>query len=132
MNLTLKRKPSKYDCTIGELSIDGVMECYTLEDTVRDGHKIDGCTAIPAGKYDVIIDQSVRFKRPMPHILNVPGFTGIRIHAGTTAADTGGCVIVGQTHGVESVGHSRVAFGLLFAKLEAALDRNERITLEII
>ena len=72
--------------TIGELYNDGVYFCYTLEDAIRD-KKIPNETAIPCGRYDVITNYSVRFKRVMPLILNVPGFTGVRIHAGNTKAD---------------------------------------------
>lgn len=122
MELTVKRQPSADGATLGELLIDGEHECWTLEDVVRpDGAKVDGQTAIPAGRYRVIIDQSARFGCPMPHVLDVPGFEGIRIHAGNTAADTEGCLLLGQTHGDNQVWQSRLAFVAFFAKLQAAL-----------
>ena len=49
--------------------------------------KIPGRTAIPAGKYQIEITESIRFNRLMPIIKDVPGFSGVRIHSGNTAED---------------------------------------------
>lgn len=96
MKLTLKRNFKGADYTIGKLYIDGHYFCDTLEDTVRPANKkIAGKTAIPAGNYKVIKSYSPRFKKILPEILNVPNFTGVRIHAGNTAKDTDGCVLLG-------------------------------------
>ena len=126
MKLVLQRGPSTAHSTPGELSVDGVFECYTLEDVVRPV-KIAHETAIPAGVYKVIIDMSQRFQRLMPHVLDVPGFTGIRIHAGNTDKDTEGCILVGRQRSTDNVSESRLAYGTLFPKLQGATD----ITLEI-
>ena len=119
MELNVKRTDLSENSTIGELSVDGQFECYTLEDTVRPV-KIKGVTAIPAGRYEVIINYSQRFNRQLPLLLNVPDFEGVRIHPGNTAADTEGCILVGQTKSEGFVGHSRLAFEQLFNKLPAA------------
>lgn len=93
--LTRNRKDSTSITTIGRLAIDGVDTCWTLEDVVRPaGQKVAGQTAIPAGRYQVIVNVSNRFKREMCLLLNVPMFEGVRIHGGNTAADTEGCIIV--------------------------------------
>jgi hypothetical protein len=118
MKLDLYRKPSSVNCTIGELFVDGVRECTTLEDVVRDV-KILHETAIPAGTYKVILTQSNRFKRVLPLLVDVPGFSGVRIHAGNTAADTEGCILVGSRVGVEAVLESRSAFNKLFDRMTA-------------
>ena len=122
MNLTLQRQPSTNGTTIGELLIDDAHECWTLEDVVRPtGVKVPGETAIPAGRYRVTVTFSKRFQRLLPLVNDVPGFEGIRIHPGNTAADTEGCILVGVTKGENSVGQSRMAFEPLFAKIAAAV-----------
>lgn len=129
MKLTLNRKWKTLKSTIGELHVDGKFQCFTLEDVVRKtGEKVYGDTAIPAGTYKVVIDFSNRFQRRMPHILDVPGFTGVRIHTGNTTADTLGCILVGQDRGENIVGQSRLAYEALFRKLDGAKD----ITLDIV
>jgi hypothetical protein len=103
--------------TIGKLYLDGVFECYTLEDKVRE-IKIPKETAIPAGSYKVIIDHSNRFGRDLPHILDVPDFEGVRIHSGNTDKDTEGCILVGKSHAVDFVSDSRKTFDILFEKIK--------------
>jgi len=122
--------------TISEVYVNEVFECYFLEDVFRPGDifqvKVKGQTAIPRGTYQVIIDDSVRFKRRMPHILNVPNFEGVRIHAGNTAEDTEGCLLTGTRRDVDYVGQSRDAFDKLFAKIEQAQLSGEKILLTIV
>lgn len=129
MELRLERTDQAADSTMGELSVDGQFECYTLEDTVRPV-KIKGKTAIPAGRYQVIINQSQRFGRRLPLLLDVPDFEGVRIHPGNTAADTEGCILVGDTKSEGFVGQSKAAFARLFDKLETAA-RTEKIFIDI-
>lgn len=82
--------------TIGKLYIDNQYFCDTLEDVVRkNGEKVYGKTAIPSGMYRVKKTFSPRFKKVLPEILEVPGFSGVRIHSGNTAADTEGCLLLG-------------------------------------
>lgn len=125
----LTRKDYGEKATEGEIYIDGVWECYSLEDVVRpQGVKIPGQTAIPAGKYRIIIDDSQRFKRLMPHILDVPMFEGVRMHPGNDAEDTEGCILVGTDKAADDpnfIGGSRNAFNALFNKLEEALKEGE-------
>ncbi len=119
LHLLLVRDILLPQCTLGKLSINGVFECYTLEDPVRAGPKIAGETAIPAGFYDVQITYSPRFKRMLPLLIDVRGFSGIRIHPGNTAQDTEGCILVGTARDVErgALYNSREAFDRLFAVL---------------
>lgn len=132
MKLDLKRTECGKVCTIGELLVDGVHECWTLEDVVRaDGVKVFGETAIPAGTYTVDITYSPRFKRDLPLLIGVQNFIGIRIHPGNTASDTEGCILVGQGKGPNVILESRAAFAMLMGKLCMAKKRGEAITIEV-
>ena len=129
MELQIKRTDFSEESTIGELSVNGVFECYTLEDKVRPV-KIAGKTAIPSGRYEVIINFSQRFQKQLPLLLNVPNYEGVRIHSGNKAADMEGCILVGETKTENFVGESRWAFNRLFEKLKIASE-TEKIFLEI-
>jgi hypothetical protein len=129
MELQVKRIDLTDESTIGELSLNGQFECYTLEDKVRPV-KIAGKTAIPAGRYEMIINFSQRFRRELPLLLNVPDFEGVRLHPGNTDEDTEGCILVGETKKTNFVGDSKPAFDRLFPKLKAASGK-EKIYLEI-
>ena len=119
MLIEVKRLEFKDTHTVGKMYVDGVYECYTLEDAVRNGTKVIGKTAIPIGTYKLIIDASTRFKQDMPHILDVPDFTGVRIHAGNTSADTDGCILLGSTWaGKDFIGNSKIAYKKFFDKLK--------------
>lgn len=130
MELRLTRTTLTGRSTIGELSVDGVFECYTLEDCVRPV-KINNITAIPAGRYRVIVNYSQRFKRLLPLLLNVPGFEGVRIHSSNDAADTEGCILVGRKKVKDFVGESRLAFDKLFDRLAAAVSAGEAVYINI-
>ena len=130
MHIRVMREPSKNDTTLGSLFIDDHWQCHTLEDVIRAaGEKVRNKTAIPPGRYKLILSMSNRFKKIMPEVLNVPMFTGIRIHSGNTAKDTAGCLLVGQTRSVEtrSIGRSRFAYTALMLKLRAALKAGDTI-----
>ena len=123
------RKEFTQQSTIGELSVDGKFECYTLEDMVRPV-KIKGMTAIPAGAYEVVVTFSERFQRLLPLLLNVPGFDGVRIHTGNTDLDTEGCILVGKVKKKDAIRSSKVAFDALFPKIQAAAQQ-EKIFIHI-
>lgn len=101
MELILTRVCKNKDYTEGRIEIDGTPFCDTLEPTWRDvgwghrGHKVEGRTAIPEGRYPVVITRSPRFGEWLPLLLHVPLFEGIRIHAGNSVHDTAGCILVG-------------------------------------
>jgi hypothetical protein len=131
MKLFLARRNGTQGFTAGRLYINKEFQCFTLEDEVRDV-KIKGETAIPAGEYKVVITPSNRFKRDLPLLLNVPNFEGVRIHAGNTAADTEGCILVGQESAEKGfLAKSKAAFEPLFAKIKTAIDAGEEVMLTI-
>lgn len=116
---TLERMNYTDKSTIGELRIDGDLACFTLEDTCRaSGVKVSGKTAIPAGRYEVIVNYSERFKRVMPLLLNVPDYEGVRIHTGNTDADTEGCILLGMRKDVDVIYDSKKAFDMLFPEIQ--------------
>lgn len=141
MKLKLKRIALKPTYTIGKLYIDDVYFCDTLEDTVRDKnkngkfdageYKIYGQTAIPYGKYEIKWTYSPRFKRYMPLLMNVPQFSGVRIHSGNTAKDTLGCILVGENSKVGMVLNSRATVNKLYPKIEQAC-KSGKVYIEIV
>lgn len=130
MNLQLRRDFFGEHATLGKLFVNGVFECYTLEDKTRE-EKIPRETAIPSGTYQVTITWSPHFGRRLPLLNNVPGFEGVRIHPGNTPADTEGCILVGTARGNNVVTDSRVAFNDLFATLDDADKAGEHLWLTI-
>lgn len=96
LNLTLNRHTFTETETLGNLLANGKMFCYTLEDKVRKPGeaKVHGATAIPAGRYEVIVTMSNRFKRLMPLLVKVPNFEGVRLHGGNVHLNSDGCPLV--------------------------------------
>jgi hypothetical protein len=140
MIITLQRQPSHAGATIGKLSIDGTMACYTLEDQIREvpgqpveSWKVYGQTAIPSGEYRVTLENSNKFGPDTLTINNVPGFEGIRMHAGNTDKDTYGCPLLGMQATDHSLigGTSRPAVALVKGEVQRAIARGERVTIEI-
>jgi len=154
MKLKIDRKWKKETYTIGNLYIDGVWFCNTLEDRDRGlkqtdslasikQRKIYGETAIPTGIYNITLDvtspkySAIKWYKDlcagkMPRILNVPGFDGVLMHPGNTPLDTFSCVLVGENKIKGKVINSKETFKALYKKLKAANDRKEKITLEIV
>ena len=134
MELKLNRIFLGSSATIGELYVDGEHIADTLEDRVRpEGEKVYGKTAISEGTYEVKLTYSPRFKKILPEILNVPNFSGIRIHTGNSSKDTEGCILVGTWDGEKEdwVGSSKIAFDELMTLLEEATNNKEKITITV-
>lgn len=117
--------------TFGKLYIDGELICDILEDQTRDLNgdgkldtpKVWGKTAIPYGTYEMTLIDSPHFKRKVPILAGVPGFTSIEIHPGNTIDDTNGCLLPGQRdekfHEIKG-GTSTPAFDKIMIKLLAS------------
>lgn len=134
MELTLNRIFLGTVATIGELWVNNSHLTDTLEDRVRpEGEKVYGQTAIPEGTYEVKLTYSPRFKKILPEILNVPNFSGIRIHKGNQSSKTEGCVLVGTWDGKKEdwISDSKIAFNKLMSLLQEATDKKEPITITI-
>jgi Steigviridae/Suoliviridae L,D-carboxypeptidase/transpeptidase len=140
MEIEVRRAPSVKGATIGQMFVDGVFECYTLEDTVREPEglehifrtwpehvawvqawKVQNKTAIPRGSYKIGLHNSPHFKCIVPILLDVPGYSDVLIHWGNDAADTDGCILVGQTKEANLIYKSRAAFDVLMPKIKAVL-----------
>lgn len=131
MKLILNRHFKGANYTIGRLFIDGKYFCDTLEDTVRNV-KIPNETAIPAEAYEIILNMSPKFGRLLPRLLNVPNFEGILIHRGNTSTDTSGCILVGENK-VKGMVINSTSYELSLVNLiQEAIDRSEKVTIEII
>lgn len=114
MNFILTRQRFAADFTLGTWEAeDGSFMMLTLEDTDRGllqgmpldelvAKKIQGKTAIPLGKYRLDITFSPHFQKNMIQIIDVDGFSGIRVHSGVSSADTDGCVLGGTQSGAKA------------------------------
>ena len=146
MKLTVVRTQFGTDATNGLLFIDGIFECYTLEDQYQ-AVKVMHETCIPEGTYDIKFRKtggfhskySERYKNAhygMLHIQDVPNFTYILIHTGNTDEHTSGCLIVGETQQDLEVskdgfiGSSTVAYKKMYAKVAGQLLQGKDVTIE--
>ena len=135
MILQLDRKIKHTEYTIGELYVDGTKFCQIMEDTDRGlmfqmpleeikKLKIYGKTAIPTGIYQIIFSYSEKFKKVLPLLLNVPGYAGIRMHAGNSEVDTEGCLLPGEESGRKVI-NSRATCKALFAIMAKAAKKEK-------
>lgn len=153
MKILVDRKWKKDTYTIGNLYVNGKLFCNTLEDKDRGIKKSDslstikskkvyGETAIPTGKYTVVLNiispkySAVKWywnlcKGMMPRLLNVPGFEGILMHPGNNPFDTYGCILVGKNTIKGQLTQSKDTFSKLYKLMKAAVDKGETIELEI-
>lgn len=134
MEMTLTRIAKRKTYTIGRLEIDGTYVCDTLEPAWRDlrkKHKVKGRTAIPEGRYPVVITWSSKFGQWLPLLLHVPLFEGIRIHAGNTEADTAGCILPGENRKEGNVLNSTRYVNLLKRRIVEAKERGEGVWITV-
>lgn len=143
MRILLQRHALKAGYTIGRMEINGRYFCDTLEDTDRGlresmtedeiaALKVKGATAIPTGTYRIDMQtRSPRFGRVLPRLVSVKGYSGVLIHSGNTAADTEGCILVGENRERGKVLNSRATLERLLVFLRAAQAEGEEIELTI-
>jgi hypothetical protein len=139
MKLEVKRYNSQDDYTQGLLFIDGIFECYTIEDEQRT-IKVFSETAISNGTYEVKLRTEGKFHvnyskkfplfhKGMLHVTNVPGFEYILIHIGNTDDDTAGCLLVGRGAGHDSIVESTIAYEAMYKRVLAGFERGEKVTI---
>ena len=99
MELLLERTEKTKTYTAGRLSFVNELGkayfCDTLEPSLHPTNHLRP-KAIPAGRYDVAVTWSPKFKRWLPLLLKVPNRSGIRIHAGNNPEDSSGCILLGR------------------------------------
>lgn len=121
--------------TPGRLFMDGVYFCDTLEDDdklSRGLGKVPGETAVPSGTYRILMTVSPRFKELLPLLDGVPGFAGIRIHAGNSTQDTSGCILVGKKSSDGSkLTSSRKTLDILVKRMKNALLERQPLIITI-
>lgn len=141
--ITVERYKSNGDTTLSRVFVNGIFQCYGLEDEYRTV-KVYGETRIPAGTYNVALRTEGGFHnrysknpalkdihRGMLWVQDVPGFEWILIHIGNTDKDTAGCLVVGaaRDEGKMILYNSRVAYRALYtAVVQAAAARKLSIT----
>jgi len=136
MKLILRRTKFFDDTTIGRLYLDEHFLMYTLEDKDRSicsdasldeiaRVKVQNETAIPYGTYEIRMTYSNRFKKVMPELIDVPGFTGIRIHPGNHRKDTAGCILPGLVNAGDKLVNSKLAYANAITVITEALKRGK-------
>ena len=146
MKLTVVRTQFGKDATNGILLVDGIFECFTLEDQYQEV-KVMHETCIPEGTYDIkfrtVGGFHDKYKKRygndhygMLHLQDVPNFTYILIHAGNTDEHTSGCLIVGETQQDLDIsddgfiGHSGKAYSKLYDKVAKQLLQGRDVSIE--
>lgn len=122
--------------TLGKLYVDGNYFGETCEDCDRhlengQEEKVYGETAISRGLYKVVLSHSHHFGRILPEVLDVPGFSGVRIHGGNSAADSLGCVLLGRVRTADGVANCAATVQRLIDMIDAAEEAGEVVTLEV-
>jgi hypothetical protein len=130
MKLKLVRDTLTDNTTTGKLYVNDRFWCYTLEDKTRN-HKVYGETCIPTGTYDVDMYYWAKHGKTYPHLCDVPNFSGILIHKGSSKDDTMGCILVGMDRAEDRISNCAQAFDPLRWNIEAAL-QTEEVTIEIV
>ena len=134
-HLYIAKEPDGNNPGLGQPLTKGLQICDTLEPTWRDyangAYKVKGRSAIPEGRYAVVISFSPKFQQWLPILLGVPKFEGIRIHTGNCSEDTEGCILVGKNKLVGQVVDSRIWLHRLKQKIVEAKDKGEPVWITI-
>lgn len=124
MELMLNRDPPTEDSILSTLFFNDQFFMYGLENLAD---------AIPTGRYQVVVNKSSRSAQGklwspkdnlLPELVDVPGRSGIRIHAGDTFEDVEGCIAVGLRRDADDLTNSRTALSILMVKLMSSNEDN--------
>ena len=133
------------ESTLSQLYINGIFQCYLLEDKIREV-KIASQTAIPKGVFSLKLNtlgaKNMDYKKAfgklhegMIEISGLPNFSFVYIHIGNTIKDTAGCPLCGFgfqfAEGDFKITQSIAAYKMIYPKLVAlAKVENNVITIE--
>ena len=152
MKLLLKRIYNCPSYCIGRLYINQVYVSDTIEDCDRGlkdtwpldkivNTKVYGETAIPKGTYKIALSISPKFKNRtwakkygglVPEVLNVKGYSGIRVHPANFATELLGCIAPGINSKKGQVTQSQITYDRLMSKyLIPAYQRKEEIWITV-
>lgn len=151
MEITINRECKRKGYTLSRLYLDGTyFGCLVLEDEDRGldkdtmtleeikKKKVYAETAIPKGRYKVIFSTSPKFGKSsyakdgmIPLVCNVPGWSGVRIHAANKATELEGCLAIGKNTKVGEVTDSRAWTKKLIDRLWLAWSNGSPIYLTI-
>ncbi|HAI84228.1 MAG TPA: hypothetical protein DCL43_11210 [Chitinophagaceae bacterium] len=131
MKCNIIRVAQGKNSTLSHLYLNGIFQCYLLEDKIRDV-KIPKQTAISTGVYRLIVNtwggMNVKYQNLFPamhkgmiEIDGIPSFHYVYIHMGNTIAHTAGCPLCGLgfvfENGDYSVIQSKEAYKIIYPKL---------------
>ena len=136
LNLMIRRFSFHDKFTKGEMLANGIHLGYTCEDVDRrlesGGTKVVKETAIPRGRYRMIISYSNRFEKEMPEVIDVPQFSGVRIHGGNTHSDTEGCPLFGTELTPDGVRGCMTINSMLIKMIGECIAQGHKCWLEIV
>lgn len=131
--------------TLSHLYINGIFQCYLLEDKIRP-EKIASQTAIPNGIFSLKLNttgaKNVNYQKAfgkthqgMIEIAGLPNFSSVYIHTGNTISDTAGCPLCGFgfqiVDGDYQVSQSILAYKMIYPKLvNLAKESSNKIIIE--
>lgn len=131
--------------TLSHLYIDGIFQCYLLEDKIRI-NKILKQTAIPTGNYSLRLNtwggKNVEYRKKFPklhkgmiEINGLPNFSYVYIHIGNTYTQTAGCPLCGfgfeKLDGDFQLVNSAKAYEFIYPKLlKIAESKDKSISIE--
>lgn len=136
MKIEVIRDTLTHDASLGKMLVNGSFFGYTCEDKDREletypDRKVMHETAIPRGTYKVVVSFSHHFDRELPELLDVPGFTGVRIHGGNGPADTDGCVLLGRVRTADGCANCAERNTTLMNMIQQAEDAGEDVCISI-
>lgn len=145
MKVKVIRYNSKEDFTDSIMYIDGIAQCFGIEDEYR-AKKVWGETRIADGIYELKLKTHGgfhnRYSKKFPdfhigmlEIMDVPNFGDVLIHIGNYDKDTAACYLVGMNQNLDKkgfLGESTTAYKKVYPQLANAVKSGEKTIIEFI